>query len=95
MCPFEYTDSFKKFSDDKLPDRFEFFSSLKDEYISEEDYLCVINVWNVFKMNTMSYYHDLYLKTDVLLLADVFEEFISTCLDYYRLDLIIILVVLN
>ena len=37
-------------------------------------------------MNTMSDYNDLYLKTDVLLLADVFEKFISTCLDYYRLD---------
>ena len=37
-------------------------------------------------MNTMSDYNDLYLKTDVLLLGDVFEKFISTCLDYYRLD---------
>ena len=37
-------------------------------------------------MNTMGDYHDLYLKTDVLLLADVFEKFISTCLEYNRLD---------
>ena len=37
-------------------------------------------------MKTVDDYHDLYLKTDVLLLADVFEKFISTCLDYYRLD---------
>ena len=37
-------------------------------------------------MNTMGDYHDLYLKTDVLLLGDVFEKFISTCLDYYGLD---------
>ena len=52
----------------------------------KKDYLYAIDVWNVFKMNTMGDYHDLYLKTDVLLLADVFEKFISTCLDYYRLD---------
>ena len=37
-------------------------------------------------MNTMGDYHDLYLKTDVLLLADVFEKFINTCLEYYGLD---------
>ena len=63
-----------------------FFSSLKDRYIIEKDYLHAINVWNVFKMNTMGDYHDLYLKTDILLLADVFEKFINTCLDYYGLD---------
>ena len=74
-------DSFKKFSEDKLPDRCELFSSLKDECISERDYLQAINVWNVFKMNTMGDYHDFYLKTDVLLLADVFEKFITICLE--------------
>ena len=52
----------------------------------KKDYLHAIDVWNVFKMNTMGDYHDLYLKTDVLLLADVFEKFISSCLDYYGLD---------
>ena len=55
-----------------------FSSSLKDECINEKDYLHAINIWNVFKMNTMDDYHDLYLKTNVLLLADVFEKFINT-----------------
>ena len=81
--PYDYMDSFKKFFDEKLPDRHEFYSSLKDECISEKDYLHVINVWNVFKINTMGGYHDLYLKTDFLLLADVFQKFINTCLEYY------------
>ena len=55
------------------------FSSLKH-------HVHAINVWNVFKMNTMGNYHDLYLKTDVLLLADVFEKFINTCLEHYDVD---------
>ena len=59
---------------------------LKDECSSEKDYLKAIDVWNVFKMNTMGDYHDLSLKTDVLLLVDVFEKFINSCLVYYGLD---------
>ena len=43
-------------------------------------------VWKVFGMKTMRDYHDLYLKTDVLLLADMFEEFRNVCLDNYKLD---------
>ena len=73
--------------DDKVRDhRCECFSSLKDECISEKDYSHSIDVWNVFKINTVGDYHDLCIKTHVLLLADVFENFINTCLDYYGLD---------
>ena len=46
-------DGFEKFSEDKLPDRCEFYSSLKDGCISEKDYLHAVKVWNKFKMNTM------------------------------------------
>ena len=52
----------------------------------KKDYFKAADIWNVFKMNTMGDYHDLYLKTDVLLLADVFEKFISLGFDYYGLD---------
>ena len=69
-----------------MPDRCKFFSSLKDKCISEKDYLHAIDVWIMFKMNTMGDYHDLYLKTDVLLLADVFEKFSNTFIEYYGLD---------
>ena len=79
-------DSFKKFSEDKLPDRCKSFSSLKDECINKKDYFHAIDVWNVFKMNARGDYHDLYLKTDILLLADVFKKFINTWLEYYGLD---------
>ena len=83
---YEYMDSFKKIFDDKLPGRCELLSSLKDECISEKDYFHAIDVWIMFKMNIMGDYHDLYFQTDVLLLADVFEKFISTFLEYYELD---------
>ena len=69
-------DSFEKFFNEKLPDRCKFFSSLKDEYISEKHYLHAIDASNVFKMNTMG---------DVSLLAAVSEKFINTCLEYYGL----------
>ena len=85
MYPYEHMDSLKKFSEDKLPDRYKIFSSLKDKCMSEKYYFHPINVWNVFKMNTMGDYHNLYLKTGVLLLA-IFEKFINTCLEYYGLD---------
>ena len=86
VYPYEYMDSFKKFSENKLPHRSKFFSFLKDKCISGKGNFKAVNVWNIFKMNTMSDYCNFYLKADVLLFADVFEKFINTCLDYYGLD---------
>ena len=82
---YEYMDSFEKFSENKFPDRSKFFSSLKDECISEKDYENANSVWNAFKINSVGNYQNLYLKTDVLLLADVFQKFFKMCLDYYGL----------
>ena len=59
---------------------------ISDGYISIADYLMCEKIWNEFKIKNMSDYHDHYLKKDVLLLADVFEKFIKTCLKYYELD---------
>ena len=89
IYPYEYMGSFEMFSEDKLPDRCGFFSSLKNKSISEKSYLHDLDVWNKFKMKPLGDYRDLYLKTDILLLADVFEKFIIfiiTCLEYYGLD---------
>ena len=80
-----------------MHDRERFYSSVKDGttidsgekldgHISNEDYLTCKKIWNEFNMKNMGDYHDHYLKKDVLLLADVFEKFIDTCLKFYGLD---------
>ena len=78
--------SFKKFSEDELPEKGKFFSSLKDSDVNEKKYKKAVNVWKVFNIKNLGEYHDLHLKTDVLLLVDLFEKFVETCLIYYRLD---------
>ena len=89
--------TFKRFNEEKLPDRECFYSSVKDgttadnrkkvdSHISDEDYLTCKKIWNKSNMKNMGDYHDHYLKKDVLLLADVFEKFIDTCLKFYGLD---------
>ena len=60
VYPYDYMGSFKKFSEDKLPDKSRFFNFLKDECISEKDYQRANNVWNAFQMNTIGDYHDLF-----------------------------------
>ena len=95
--PYEYMNSFKRFNEDKLCDRKYFYSSTKEKKISEdgkisdghvsiEDYMVCERIWDKSKMKNMGDYQDHYFKKDVLLLTDVFEKFIDTCLKYYELD---------
>ena len=86
VYPYDYMDSFDKFNKTELPIKEEFYSILNNEHISDEQYKHAQNVWNTFKLKSMGEYHNLYLKSDVLLLADVFENFRKTCLQYYKLD---------
>ena len=86
VYPYEYMDSFERFSEDKLPNKKRFCKSLKNKPISETDHLHAIKIWNNFEMKTMGDYHDLYLKTDMLLLADVFEKFTNRPPEFYKLD---------
>ena len=85
VYPYDYMDSFDKFNK-KLPMKEEFYSILNNEHISDEDYEHAQDVWNTFSLKNMGEYHDLYLQSDILLLADVFENFRKTCLQYYKLD---------
>ena len=95
--PYEYMNGFERFNEDKLPARKYFFSSTKKEKIDNDSktsdghisivaYLLYEKIWNKFKMKNMGDYHDHYLKKDVLLLANVFDTFVSTCLKYCELD---------
>ena len=86
VYPYDYVSSIDKLTEKQLPPIEEFYSKLNDEDITDEDYQHAIKVWNTFKCKTIKDYHNLYLKTDVLLLADVFENFRKTCLKHYKLD---------
>ena len=65
-------DSFSKFEETELPNKKEFFNELNNAAISDYEYQHARKVWDSFKIKNLGEYHDLYLKTDVLLLADVF-----------------------
>ena len=85
VYPYDYMDSFNKFNE-QLPAKEDFFSILNNEHITDEDYNHALKVWKTFSLKNMGEYHDLYLTSDILLLADVFENFRKTCLEYYKLD---------
>ena len=84
--PYEYMNTEEKFNDTKPPPQKAFNSKLSGKGISNKNYNHVWNVWNTFKMKTFKEYHELYNITDVLLLADVFENFRDICLKIYGLD---------
>ena len=86
VYPYDYMDSFEKFNKTELPTKEEFYSILNNEHISDDEYKHARIVWETFNLKNMGEYHNLYLKSDILLLADVFENFRKTCLQYYKLD---------
>ena len=86
VYPYEWLDSLDKLNDVKLPPKEAFFSKLSGKGVSEEDYEHAHKVWKTFGMKTMRDYHNLYNRSDVLLLADVFENFRKVCKKNYDLD---------
>ena len=87
VYPYEYMDDFNKFNETTLPSINFFYSSLNNASISKEDYEHAIKVWNTFNIKNIGEYHDFYLRTDVLLLADVFENFREVDLQTYNLEI--------
>ena len=86
VYPYDDMDSFDKFDQTELPTKELFYSVLNDQHITNEEYNHVRKSWETFDIKTMGEYDDLYLKSDVLLLADVFESFRKICLQYYKSD---------
>ncbi len=79
-------DSFERFNETQLPLKENFYNKLNNSHISDKDYVHAQNVWEKYNIKNLGEYHDLYLKTDVLLLADVFEAFRSVCRTGYGLE---------
>ena len=79
-------DSWEKFNETSLPIKEDFYSHLNMEDIEDIDYRHGNNVFNNFKLNNLGDYHDLYVQSDTLLLADVFENFRDMCINVYELD---------
>ena len=86
VYPYEYADTWEKFSEISLPSKEDFYSTLNMEDISNIDYRHANNVFKVFKLENLGDYHDLYVQSDTLLLADVFNNFRDMCLKEYELD---------
>ena len=78
--------SWDKFNETSIPDKEAFYSKLNKKGISSADYAHVQKVWTVCKIKNFGDYHDLYVQSDTILLADVFENFRDKCIELYELD---------
>ncbi|GFR66066.1 protein NYNRIN [Elysia marginata] len=86
VYPYEYMSAWECFEETQLPPKEDFYSKLSDAHISDSDYAHAQNIWRTFECRTLGDYTDLYCRADVLLLADVFENFRKTCQKQYKLD---------
>ena len=86
VYPYEYMNGWEKFEETSLPPKDAFYSRLNMKGISDQDHEHAQKVWNTMEKKTLGCYYNTYLKTDISLLADVFETFRNTCLKNYELD---------
>lgn len=86
VYPYEYFNSWERFDEHQLPAKEQFYSTLTESHISDNDYHRAQEVFNRMEMSSLREYHDFYLRCDVLLLADVFETFRDMCKKNYDLD---------
>ena len=85
VYPYEYMDEWNKFNEKVLPSKESFYSNLTLENITKTDYAHAKNVFKKFNINNLGEYNDLYVRSDTLLLADIFRNFRQSCLKNYKL----------
>ena len=83
---YEYVDSCERFDETSLPDKKAFSSELYLEDVTDKDYTYTQKVFEEFNLKNLRDYHDLYVQSDTLLLADVFENSRNKCIEIYELD---------
>ena len=88
VYPYEYADTWERVNESSLPSKEDFYSNLNMEDISDIDYRHANNMFKRFKLKSLGNYHDLYVQSDTLLLADVFNNFRDMCIKEYELDLL-------
>ena len=86
VYPYDYMDDWDRFNEEKLPNKSDFYNSLNMEDISEIDYRHAFQVFKKSNIKTLGEYHDLYVQSGTILLADVFESCRDLCLNTYELD---------
>ena len=86
VYPYDYMDSGKRFHKTSLPDKKAFYSEFNLGDITDKDYALSQKVFERFRLKDLSEYHGLYVQSDTLLLADVFE---TSALKYMKLILLI------
>ncbi|GFU01580.1 uncharacterized protein NPIL_134211 [Nephila pilipes] len=84
--PYDYVSDVEKLNDICLPLKEKFYSRLNDEDITDDDYQHAKHMWNAFNIKSLGDYSDFYVKTNVLLLSNIFENFRSVCMKAYNLD---------
>ena len=86
IYPCEYMSSWDRFEETQLPPIEAFYSKLNMSSISSDNYQHAQRVWKEFRIHNLGDYHDLYLRTDVVLLANMYEAFREMCLEHYKLN---------
>lgn len=86
VYPYDFMNDFNKFNMIDIPKKENFYSKMNDKNISDEEYKRAVNIWNITNCKNMGDYTMIYLICDVLLLADVCENFVKKAIDFYKLE---------